>query len=66
MDRAALGAAYNSGAAVRDHAQIIAGWKARSEKVRAKYRGGLDLSYGTYERNRIDFFEASKDAPLLA
>jgi arylformamidase len=65
MDRAALDAAYNNGAAVRNSAQIVADWQARSERVRAKYPDGLDLRYGREERNRIDLFEAKKDSPLL-
>jgi len=65
MDRAALDAAYNNGAAVKESARIVAGWQARSERIRAKHRDGLDLRYGPAERNRIDFFEARKDAPVL-
>jgi acetyl esterase/lipase len=65
MDRAALDAAYNNGAAVPASPKIIADWQARSEKVRARYPDGLDLRYGDGERNRIDFFEAKKNSPLL-
>jgi len=65
MDRPTLDAAYNNGAAVANSAQIVADWQARSERVRAKYPDGLDLSYGPAPRNRIDFFEAKKDSPLL-
>jgi arylformamidase len=65
MDRATLDAAYNNGAAVKNSAQIVADWQARSKRVRAKYPDGLDLRYGPGERNRIDFFEAKKDSPLL-
>ena len=65
MNRAELDAAYNNGAAVKNSAQIVADWKARSARVREKYPDGLDLRYGPAERNRIDFFEAKKDAPLL-
>ena len=65
MDRAALDAAYNNGAAVKNSGSIVADWQARSERVRAKHRDGLDLRYADGERNRIDFFEAKKDSPLL-
>jgi arylformamidase len=65
MDRAALDAAYNNSAAVKNSAQIVADWQARSDRVRAKYPDGLDLSYGPGARNRIDFFAAKKGAPLL-
>ena len=65
MDRAALDAAYNNSAAVKNSAQIVADWQARSARVRAKYPDGLDLRYGPAQRNRIDYFAAKKDSPLL-
>jgi acetyl esterase/lipase len=65
MDRATLDAAYNNGAAVKNSAQIIADWQKRSAQVRAKYPDGLNLSYGPGARNRIDYFEAKKNSPLL-
>ena len=65
MDKAALDAAYNNGAAVRDSAQIVAGWDARSAKLRAAHPDGMDLRYGPDERNRIDYFAARRDGPVL-
>ena len=66
MDRAALDAAYNNSAAVKDSAQIVAGWEARSAKLRAAHPEGMGLRYGPAERNRIDYFAARRDAPVLA
>jgi arylformamidase len=65
MDRAALDAAYNNGAAVKDSAQIVADWEARSAKLRAAHPDGMDLRYGNDERNRIDYFAARRDGPVL-
>ena len=65
MDRATLDAAYNNSAAVKNSAQIVAGWQQRSARVREKYPDGLDLRYGPAPRNRIDLFEAKKNSPLL-
>ena len=65
MDRAALDAAYNNGAAVKESAQIVAGWEARSAKLRAAHPEGIDLRYGPDERNRIDYFAARRDGPVL-
>jgi len=65
MDRAKLDAAYNNGAAVKNSAQIVADWQARSARIREQHPDGLDLRYGPSPRNRIDFFEAKKDSPLL-
>lgn len=66
MDRAALDAAYNNSAAVADSAQIVAGWEKRSAAFRAAHPEGLDLRYGKDERNRIDYFAARRDGPVLA
>jgi acetyl esterase/lipase len=66
MDRAALDAAYNNGAAVKDSAQIVADWERRSAQLRAQHPEGLDLRYGSDERNRIDYFAARRDGPVLA
>jgi hypothetical protein len=66
MDRATLDAAYNNGAAVKDSAQIVAGWETRSARLRAAHPEGMDLRYGPDERNRIDYFAARRDGPVLA
>jgi arylformamidase len=62
MHRAALDAAYNNSAAVKNSTQIIADWQERSDRMRSSCR---ELRYGEAERNRIDYFEAGKGAPLL-
>ena len=62
MDRAALDAAYNNGAAVANSAEIVADWRKRSEALR---RSAREVAYGTAPRNRIDLLEAGPDAPLL-
>jgi arylformamidase len=67
MDRAALDAAYNNGAAVPDSAAIIERWERESAQRRARTRPDhLDLCYGSAERERIDFFAArASGAPTL-
>lgn len=65
MDRATLDAAYNNGAAVADSPKIVADWEARSARLRAAHPESLDLRYGKDERNRIDYFAARRDAPVL-
>ena len=62
MDRAALDAAYNNSAAVKDSAQIVADWQARSDRLRP---AGREMTYGEKERNRINLFEARAGAPLF-
>ena len=66
MDRAALDAAYNNSAAVTDSAKIVAGWEARSARLRTAHPEGMGLRYGPDERNRIDYFAARRDGPVLA
>jgi arylformamidase len=65
MEKAALDAAYNNGAAVADSPKIVAGWEARSARLRAAHPDGMDLLYGHNERNRIDYFAARRDGPVL-
>lgn len=66
MDQAALDAAYNNSAAVKDSAERVAEWEARSESVRCKPNARLDLAYGPLDRNKIDYFSAGADkAPLF-
>ena len=65
MDRARLDAAYNNSAAVADSPRILADWQARSDRLRTAHPQFLDLRYGDAERNRIDYFVAHRDAPVL-
>jgi acetyl esterase/lipase len=57
---------YNNQAAVPNSAEIVAQWEARSAKLRASHPESMDLRYGAAERNRIDFFPARRDGPVLA
>lgn len=67
MDRAQLDAAYNNGAAVPERDAIIAGWTARSERIRGTHQCHLDLHYGDSPRERLDLFPAADPkAPTLA
>ena len=55
---------WNNAAAVGNSAEIVAGWEARSARLRAQHKTSMDLRYGPAERNRIDFFPGREDAPL--
>jgi arylformamidase len=67
LDRAALDAAYNNGAAVANSGSIVAAWEARSAELRLRDSAMLDLAYGPRPRNRIDFIKcATPRAPTLA
>jgi acetyl esterase/lipase len=65
MDRAALDAAYNNSAAVTNSAAMMADFQVRSDRLRTARGSHLDLRYGPAERNRIDYFAAGHDQPVL-
>jgi acetyl esterase/lipase len=65
MDRAALDAAYNNSAAVANSTELMAGFRARSDSLRAGQSRYLDLRYGAAPRNRIDYFAADQRGPVL-
>jgi arylformamidase len=67
MNRTQLDTAYNNTAAVRERDAIVAGWAARSARVRRERPGHLDLAYGDSPRERLDLFlAADPKAPTLA
>ena len=67
MDRAALDAAYNNRAAVRDFPALSAARAERSRRVRAALKPRVDVRYGKAPRERLDLFESrSKGAPIFA
>ena len=65
MDRAALDAAYNNGAAVRNSAEIVTDWQARSDRLRTSHAATMDRRYGPAERNRVDLFPGRPGGALL-
>jgi arylformamidase len=66
MDRAALDAAYNNGAAVADSADWLARWRELSAAVRSSPRARLDIPYGSRPRARFDYFPSgAASAPLF-
>jgi arylformamidase len=67
LDRAALDAAYNNGAAVANSGAIVSAWEQRSAALRLRDDAMLDLAYGPKPRNRVDFIRcAAPHAPTLA
>lgn len=67
MDRAQLDAAYDNRAAVKNAAEIRAGWDRRAQKVRAAHPLHLDIPYGDSPRERLDLFLAADPAaPTVA
>jgi arylformamidase len=65
LNQQELDRGLNNGEAVAGSAEIVAGWDARSAKLRRRFADHLDLRYGARERNRIDFLKARAGAPTL-
>ncbi len=65
MDQAALDAAYNNSDAVPGSGDIVAGWRQRSDNVRARGDARLDIAYGTRTREKFDYFPASPEGALF-
>ncbi len=67
MERLAVSAAYDNGAAVANSAEQLARWRSLSAALRAEHGATLDLRYGPLPRNRVDLFRCGvPGAPLLA
>ena len=65
MDRAQLDIAHNNTLAVPERGEIVAGWAARSDLMRQKYGGVLDLRYGDTPRERLDLFLAAANTSSI-
>jgi arylformamidase len=65
MDRATLDLAYNNSKAVPESAAMFRDWQAQSERMRARVPDHLDLGYGPSPRNKIDYFSAGPNTPVL-
>lgn len=68
MDKAALDAAYNNGAAIGATARdrYFADWTARTKALAAQVGARTDLRYGDGARQRIDFYPSGvASAPTL-
>ncbi|MFA4940233.1 alpha/beta hydrolase [Brevundimonas sp.] len=61
---AVLEAQYNNRALVPDHPAVMARWKAGSEAARTAHPPEI-LHYGPGARERIDWFDAGKGAPVV-
>ncbi|HEX3497946.1 MAG TPA: alpha/beta hydrolase, partial [Stellaceae bacterium] len=67
MDRTALDAAYNNGAAVPDAPRYRADWASRSAAMRERHAKTLDIPYGTAPRAKLDLFLIGRrEVPTLA
>ncbi len=65
MDRATLDRAYNNSQAVPESREMFNAWVEQSKALRAQYSQHLDLIYGPRMRDRMDYFSAGTNTPVL-
>lgn len=65
MSRDQLDAGLNNSTAVANSGDIANGWGQRSDAMKAKYTGHLDVAYGPRERNRFDLIKVAEGGPVL-
>ncbi len=66
FNQAALDAAYDNMAAVKDSAAKLEDWSRRSASLRERQPGEIDIPYGVLPANRFDMFRCGREqAPLL-
>ena len=65
LSQEALDSGLNNGAAVAGSGNMVEGWEKLSAEMRSWNGAHLNLQYGPRERNRIDFLQATPNAPTL-
>jgi Esterase/lipase len=65
MDAAAIDRQYNFRKLVPEHVDFFARWEAQSAAVRGRLGGTCDIPVGPHPRQKVDFFPAEPNAPLL-
>jgi arylformamidase len=65
MDRQALDDSYDNHNAVPESATMFRVWAERSQAFRATHSQYLDISYGSLEREKIDYFSAGPSTPVV-
>src|SRR5438445_11905540 len=65
MSQEARDLGLNNGVAVPGSVEMVAGWEQRSDEMRKRFPGHLDLRYGPRERTRIDFLKAADNVRTL-
>jgi len=65
MDQQALDDSYNNHKAIPESAAMFNDWIDRSKVFRAAHSQYLDIPYGPLEREKIDYFSAGPNTPLV-
>ena len=65
MDQSTLDDSYNNSKAVPESGEIFNHWIKKSQAFRAEHAQFLDVSYGTLPREKLDYFSAGPNTPVL-
>ncbi|MBT8607530.1 alpha/beta hydrolase [Polynucleobacter paneuropaeus] len=65
MDQQTLDDSYNNTKAVPESPAMFNAWIERSKAFRAAHSQYLDISYGTLEREKIDYYSAGPNTPVV-
>ena len=65
-DREQLDTQLNLRARTPEHVDFFARWAEEGRQVRGAFPGYREIAYGPTQAERLDFFPAGEDAPLLA
>jgi arylformamidase len=65
MDRQALDDSYDNHKAIPESAAMFSVWAERSEAFRSAHPQYLDIPYGPLEREKIDYYSAGPNTPVV-
>lgn len=65
MDRQTLDHSYDNHKAIPESAAMFSAWTERSKAFRLAHPQYLDISYGPLEREKIDYFSAGPNTPVV-
>ena len=65
MDQQTLDDSYNNHKAIPESAAMFNDWIKRSNVFRSTHSQYLDISYGSLESEKIDYYSAGPNTPLV-
>jgi arylformamidase len=65
MDQQTLDNSYDNHKAVPESAAMFNDWIKRSKVLRSEHSQYLDIPYGSFEREKIDYFSAGLNTPVV-
>ena len=65
MDQQTLDDSYNNSKAVPESSEVFKQWIEKSQAFRASHSQFLDIPYGTLPREKLDYFSAGPNTPVV-